>query len=564
MAYKKGTDRDQIPLVSISLEASISEDNPVRVIDAFVDWLDLSALGFTHTVDNTKGTSVYPPATLLKLYLYGYLNRHRSSRQLAKECERNIELHWLLRRLTPQYHTIADFRKDNAVALKGVFKEFTQLCIAMSLVEGKTIVFDGTRIHAQNSQKNNFNIKRLEKLLARIDTKTQAYEQYLIALDEQDKAESVQPDIVVPVGKTKPDIQETLRLLAERRTQYEAYTLQLKEAAQSGCPTEELQISTIDPDARAMAFKKNHTEVGYNIQTAGDAKHKLIIHFDVTNVNDNNALSDLAITTKDILHIKEGETYNALADTGYHNGEQLTLCEQANIITYVCPADINGEPSKKNNDKDPLFTKDKFLYDAQSDTYTCPNNQILKTNGTWYIEKITATRRQARKTKQYTLPTSVCQACPFSIQCQGNSVKHGKGRTIQRTLFDDAISNNRKRVLEKPDTYKQRKEIIEHPFGTIKRSWGFNYTLLRTKKKVAGEFALIYCAYNLRRLISILGVKDLVFALKSPNYTASHIFDCFTDFISALFVKPMKISAFHTLRLTHLLPFLTILPMSNN
>ena len=227
MAYKTGTDRHHIPLFAISLDASISEDNTVRVIDAFVDWLDLSALGFTHTVDNAKGTSVYPPATLLKLYLYGYLNRIRSSRRLELECTRNIELQWLLHRMTPCYHTIADFRKDNAVALKGVFKEFTQFCIAMSLVEGKTIVFDGTRIHAQNSQKNNFNAKRLEKLLARIDTKTQAYEQYLTALDEQDKAQSVQPDIVVPVGKTKTDIQKTLSLLAERRIQYEAYTAQL-------------------------------------------------------------------------------------------------------------------------------------------------------------------------------------------------------------------------------------------------------------------------------------------------------------------------------------------------
>jgi transposase len=544
MAYKTGTDRDQIPLTPISLEASISQDNPVRVIDAFVDWLDLSALGFTHTVDNPKGTSVYPPAILLKLYLYGYLNRHRSSRQLAKECERNIELHWLLKRLTPQYHTIADFRKDNAVALKGVFKEFTQFCIAMTLVEGETIVFDGTRIHAQNSQKNNFNAKRLEKLLTRIDTKTQAYEQYLIALDEQDKTEGIQPDIIVPVGKTKTDIQKTLTLLAERRVEYEAYQQQLKTAAEQGKPTEELQISTVDPDARAMAFKKNHTEIGYNVQTAGDAKHKLIIHFDVTNLNDNNALSDLAITTKDILHIKEGETYNALADTGYHNGEQLTKCEQANIITFVCPADINGEPSEKNNDKDPSFTKDKFIYDVQSDTYTCPNKQILKTNGTWYTEKVTATRRQARKTKQYILPSSVCQACPFSTQCQGKAVKHSKGRTITRTLFDEAVSNNRKRVLENPNAYKQRKEIIEHPFGTIKRSWGYNYTLLRTKIKVAGEFALIYCVYNLRRLISILGVKDLIIALKSPKNVITLIFDCFNDFIRALFVKPIKMLVF--------------------
>jgi transposase len=514
MSYKTGVSRTQIILPSC-LEDSIASDNEVRLIDAFVDWIDMEKLGFVHTTDNLLGTSMYPPPMLLKLYIYGYLNRIRSSRRLELECTRNIELHWLLHRMTPCYHTIADFRKNNPVALKGVFKEFTQFCITMSLVEGETVVFDGTRIHAQNNQKNNFNAGRLEKLLARIDTKTQKYEQYLKALDEQDKVETAQENTLVPAGKTKVVIENILALLEQKRLQYVTYQQQLKTAAEQGCPTEDLQISTVDPDARAMIFKKNHTEVGYNVQTAGDAKHKLIIHFDVTNVNDNNALSALAITTKDILHKKEDDTYKALADTGYHNGEELTKCEQAHINTFVSPADIGKEQDQTEPETKSRFTKDKFTYDAHSDTYTCPNDKQLKTNGTWYTSKVNATSRLERQTKQYTLPISVCRACPFSEQCQGNAVKHGRGRTINRTPFDDAVLANRNRVLAHPDTYKQRKEIIEHPFGTVKRSWGYYYTLLKTKKKVSGEFALIYLAYNLRRVISILGVEELKLALNT-------------------------------------------------
>jgi transposase len=563
MSYKTGVSRTQI-IAPSCLEDSIASDNVVRVVDAFVDWLDMGKIGFIHTTDNLLGTSMYPPAMLLKLYVYGYLNRIRSSRRLALECTRNIELHWLLHRMTPCYHTIADFRKNNPLALKGVFKEFTQFCITLSLVEGETVVFDGTKIHAQNNQKYNFNAGRLDKLLVRVATKTKEYDQYLIALDEQDKTEGTQPDIVVPVGKTKTDIEKTLALLEKKRIQYQAYQQQLKIAAEQGCPTEDLQISTVDPDARAMVFKKKNTEVGYNIQTAGDAKHKLIIHFDVTNVNDNNALSAIALATKEILHKKETQYYNALADTGYHNGKELSICEQANIKTFVCPDDLAQAKNNPETKTINPFHKDKFIYDELSDTYTCPNDQKLKTNGTWYISKVNAKSRLERQTKQYTLPISICRVCPFSQQCQGSAVKHGRGRTIHRTPFDDAVLANRKRVFANPDTYKQRKEIIEHPFGTIKRSWGFNYTLFRTKKKVAAEFALIYCAYNLRRLISILGVKELIVALNSPKYTASHIFDCFTDFMSALFVKPMKISGFQTLSLTRLSPFLTILSMSNN
>lgn len=517
MPYKTGVNRNQIDILPICLEDSIAEDNIVRVIDAFVNWLDLEKLGFIHTRDNQLGTSMYPPSTLLKLYLYGYLNRIRSSRRLELECTRNIELHWLLQKLMPHYHTIADFRKDNPKALKNVFDEFTQFCIAMSLIEGETLAFDGTKIRAQNNQKNNFNAGRLEKLLTRISNKTHEYEQYLRALDEQDEQEII-INTYIPHGKAKVDIEKTLAILEQRRLKYEGYQKQLSQLAEQECDTEDLQISTVDPDARAMSFKQNHIQVGYNVQTVGDAKEKLILDFDVTNVGDIHALPDLVLKARIILHKKEGETFNALADAGYHTGEDLMKCEQANVMTFVCPTDV-GTPAIKTlvqieTDK---FSKEYFIYDMSSDTYTCPNQQKLSSTGTWYVHKANYRRKKDRKYKQYTLPSKICQDCPFSVQCQGKRSQQWHGKTIERTEYDDAVEANRKRLIQNPKAYQLRKEIIEHPFGTIKRSWGFFYTLLRTKKKVNGEFALVYLAYNFRRVLNIVGVKGLNEALNTTK-----------------------------------------------
>jgi hypothetical protein len=454
---------------------------------------------------------------LLKLYLYGYLNRIRSSRRLELECTRNLELHWLLHRMTPGYHTISDFRKNNPESLKGVFKEFTQFCITLSLVGGEEVAFDGTKIHAQNNPKNNFNAARLEKLLLRIDSKTQQYEQYLQELDEQDK---LQNNDYVPHGKSKVDIEKTLSILAERKAKYEAFQNELKTLAENGCTTEELQISTVDPDARSMIFKHNNTAIGYNVQTAGDAKHKLIVHFEVTNVGDANALSALAIDTKQILGLGEDATYNALADAGYDTAEELAKCTKNGIITYVCPREVAAAQSKMPQEKaqqkqNPTFTKDQFKYDATTDSYTCPNQQKLTSNGTWYIHKATSKRGKDRKYKQYTLPSATCKTCPFAAECQGKRAAQWHGKTIERKEHDEAVEANRKRIIETPSYYQHRKEIIEHPFGTIKRSWGYNYTLLRTKKKVGGEFALIYLCYNFRRVLTILGVKGLKNALNA-------------------------------------------------
>jgi transposase len=520
MAYKTGVDRDQLTLIPLSLEDSISPDNAVRVVDAFVDCLDLKTLGFTHATENEKGASSYAPTTLLKLYLYGYLNRIRSSRRLATECRRNIELHWLLCRLTPQYHTIADFRKDNPAALKGVFKEFTQFCMAQKLIEGETVAIDGTKIQAQNNQKNNFNAARLEKLLNRIETKTQEYEQYLKELDEQDQTDdanqTVRPPLSMPQAKTKEEVEKTLKVLKERRIEYQNHQNQLQKAKEQGGTTEDLQISTVDPDARQLSFKGSHTAVGYNIQTVGDAKNSLVAHFEVTNVFDLYALSGLAIDAKTALSLNAQDSLKALADAGYHLGSELTKCIDNNIQTFVSPTDVTILQGRIG--QQPLsFSKDQFKYDALKDVYICPNNQQMTSNGTWYERKKSKSSNQTYKIKQYTLPSKVCQACPFAEKCQGKRKTQWHGKTIEHLEHQAAIQKNTDNLQKDPKTYQKRKEIIEHPFGTIKRSWGYNYTLLRTKKKVAGEFALIFLCYNIRRAISIMGVKALIQTFKNKK-----------------------------------------------
>jgi transposase len=537
MAYKTGTDRLQLNLFPINLEEGISSDNTVRVIDTFVDWLDLSELGFQHSSDNLRGTSMYMPSMLLKLYLYGYLNRIRSSRRLETECTRNIELHWLLHRLRPAYHTIADFRKDNSVAIKGAFKKFTEFCIAATLVEGETVAIDGTKIHAQNNRKNNFNAARLERLLTRIESRTQEYEQYLKDLDIQDKQESQHPKPILH-GKSKEEVLASMAILQERQRTYKEYQSKLLELKKAGCSTEELQISTIDPDARALSFKQANTEVGYNIQTASDAKNKIIVHFEVTNVIDSYALAKTSMDTKTALNLKKEDNLNVLADTGYHTGTEFIKCANNGITTFVNPPQTPKNITLEGEEK---FGKDKFKYDKASDTYTCPNQEILRTNGKDYIHKGNRKGLPFRKYKQYTLKSSTCQQCPYASKCQGNRFKQSHGRIIERIESDDLIEANRKRIQENKGVYQRRKELIEHPFGTIKRGWGYNYTLVKTKEKVSGEFALVFLCYNLRRAMSILGNKALKEALKRHFLCFEASFKAFTDILFMKTIKSFKL-----------------------
>jgi transposase len=502
MNYQQGNPREQMSMMS--LECAIAADNPVRLIDLFVDQLDLSKLGFNKTSFKQEGRPCYQAADMLKLYYYGYLNRVRSSRRLEAECRRNIEVWWLMRELKPGYHTIADFRKDNADALKKAFKMFVLFLKGEDMFSKELIAVDGTKIRAQNSNKNNFNEARLKKNLAYIESKAEAY---IKELDDCDTSEDKHVSEI-----KKKEIHQKLDILKQRKQKYEQLD---KELTQS----EATQISTTDEESRSLKIKDNIAEIAYNIQAATDSKHSMIVEFDTINENDQNQLGNM---TAKAMQALEAEQIKVLADKGYHVGKQLQICREQGAATLVAYIDRN--PRSKHID--PAYQTDKFIYDSISDTYICPQGAVLTTNGISY-EK----RRKGRTTylvKQYN--TTQCKTCPVKHLCTS-----AKGsRQIERSQYQEVIDENNKRVDANAALCKKRQQIVEHPFGTIKRGWGYSYTLLRSIKKVNGEIAIIFTVYNLRRAISILGVTELLSRLKKWKLV---FYSLKTGLIRALFGK---------------------------
>ena len=481
-----GAHRNQLQM--ISLDQLIGEDHLVRVIEAFVDYLSLEELGFVIKGKSKEGRPAYQAEILLKLYLYGYQNRIRSSRRLERECTRNIDLWWLLHQQVPCYKTIANFRKDNSKALRRVFRQFNALCLDWSLFEGKTIAVDGSKFKGQNSKKNNYNKKKVERHLNYIDKKTAEYFELLENMDAKESAEYEEIDMKID-------------LLNERRKKYEELEESLEKVSEEG----ELQISTVDPDARALPLHMGIVEVGYNIQSAVDAANKMVVDYQVTNKNDTYALSEISISAKEILEVEE---LDVLADKGYHNGYEMERCSNNDITTYISPKDTSVKSKEK------AYRKNQFVYNAEADTYTCPEFKTLKSNGKWYKKNV-GKNRKPYHVKVYKLPFHVCNNCPVRLKCAGAAnLKNSKGRPIERSQYDDYIKANKDRVNQNKDYYRQRQAIVEHPFGTIKRNWGFDHTLLKTKEKVDGEFALIFLSYNLRRAMSTLGALALINRLK--------------------------------------------------
>ena len=480
----------------MSLEAEIAADNPVRLIDLFVDQLDLGKLGFTKTSFKQEGRPSYQAADLLKLYYYGYLNRVRSSRKLEAECKRNIEVWWLIRELKPGYHTIADFRKSNVDALKQAFKMFVSFLKGEDLVSKELIAVDGTKIKAQNSKKNNFNEARLKKHLAYIESKAEAY---IKELNDCDAAEDRQASEL-----KKKEIHQKLNTLKQRKQKYQQLSEELKESGAN-------QISTTDAESRSLKIKDNIAEIGYNIQAATESKHSMIVEFDTINENDQNQLSSM---TSKAMHILEVKHITVLTDKGYHVGKQLEICRQQGVITLVSYIDRN--PRSKHID--PAYQTDQFIYDPVSDTYTCPQGATLATNGKYY-EKIRK-GRTSYLIKQYS--TRQCRNCPVRQLCTRSSKGY---RQIERSQYQEVIDENNRRVDANAALCKKRQQIAEHPFGTIKRGWGYSFTLLRSIKKVNGEMAIIFTMYNLRRAISILGTPELLNRLKKWKDAFCHYKD---------------------------------------
>ncbi len=491
MEFIKGSNRHQSYFAT--LEDQVAADNPVRLMDAFVDKLDLLQLGFTSTVHKTEGRPPYAPGVLLKLYLYGYLNKIRSSRKLERECIRNIELQWLLQNLRPNYHTIADFRKLHAQPLQSMFKIYVQFLSDAGLLGKTTIAVDGSKFKAVNSKKNNYNQKKIDKHRGFIEDKTA---KYLQELDELDKQESNSDEVMVK----KEKIAEVLTKLKERTIKYDTLQEQLDN-------TTDKQISTNDGDSRSIIIVKNIVEVAYNTQNAVDDKHNLIVHTQATNSNDGKALYKAAVQAKENLQLQKEDTITVLADKGYHTGAELQQCQKENMITHVAYKD---QPSVKHIATD--FLSENFSYEKATDSYTCPAGATLTTLGTWHNKKGEANETSYRFK---TYRTEACKTCSLKHQC----TKLPK-RIIHRSEYQDAVDVNDNNIKNNPQYYKRRQAIVEHPFGTIKRHWGFTHTLVKGLEKVNGEMNLIMFCYNFLRTKNILGFDKMLEAIKNwqPDY----------------------------------------------
>ena len=477
MNVQKGISREQMWMISLDME--ISEDSVVRLIDLFVGHIDLDKHGFTKTKAKKEGCPIYQASDLLKLYYYGYFNRIRSSRRLAAECCGNVELWWLLHQLKPGYHTIADFRKDNPIALKNSFKMFVSFLKGEDLLGGELVAIDGTRIRAQNNKSNNYNEAKLKKRLEYIEAKAESYIQELEKCDaEEDRQEAAELN--------KKQITEKLKTLQQRKIKYADLQTTLQQS-------EEKQISTVDADSRSLPIKDKILDVCYNVQAANDSKHSLIVDFDTINEGDQGQLSTMAGKVKDIL---QAENLTVLADKGCHVGRELEAAKENNIITVIA----YPQPRDRSDKIDPAYYTNKFIYDKQTDSYTCPVGCELTTNGKEYSKGIKD--RTSYTVKTYT--TTGCLTCPFKKSCTTS-----KRRKIDRSEYQDIIDENNKRVDENPQLYKRRPLISEHVFGTIKQSWGYSFTLVKGLQKVNAEMAIIFTMYNLRRAMSILGVKEL-------------------------------------------------------
>ena len=489
MQHITGISRHQLHFSS--LEDFISADNQVRFIDAFVMYLDFTKLGFTAKTIKSQGRPSYDSKLFLKIYLYGYLNGIRSSRILEKESFRNIEMKWLLEDIRPNYHSISDFRKDNPVALKKLFKLYVWFLKDADLIGGEIIAIDGTKTRAHNSKKANFNQKKIDKHLEYIEAKAQ---EYLDALEENDAKEN--PAKI-------HNIQQKIERLKQNKIRYELLEEKLKE---SGEP----QISTTDSDARALLVQGQVVEISFNMQAAVDAKHNLVVATHTINRNDRNALSAIAIEAKENLEI---ETYAALVDKGYHNGREIEVCKQGNITTIVA----QPEQGKNKENTHPDYLIAKFEYDKTTDTYSCPQGETLTTTGKWYKKTMD---RDSYEFKRYGTPK--CRQCPVQDLCTSRA----EGRKIDRSQYADAVAENNKRYQENQQLYRKRQEINEHIFGTIKRQWGYNHTNLTGLEKVNGEHSLIMLVYNIKRSINILGVPELIAKLKKWNspYKAKVLF----------------------------------------
>jgi transposase len=476
--FVEGADRRQSTLLPDCLDDWIDESNPVRAVDVFVDGLDLAKLGFDGVVPEATGRPSYHPSVLLKLYIYGYLNRIQSSRRLEREAGRNLEVIWLLRHLTPDDKTIADFRKDNGSAIRKVCARFVALCRQMGLLTKASVAIDGSKFKAVNTRDKNFTRGKVERRRAQLEESVARYLAQLDTADRQEPSEAL-------AAKTAHLKEKLVKLESEMQRLAALEKLMLASPDQ--------QISLTDPDSRSMATSgRGSGVVGYNVQVAVDTEHHLIVTHEVTNSGSDRAqLANVASQAKDVLGVDKLE---AVADRGYFSGEEILACHKAGVAVTLPKPMTSGIEAKGR------FGKQDFVYLSEEDVYRCPAGEKLK----YYYTN----EEKGQKLRRYW--TNACRHCAIKHRCTT-----GPQRRITRWEHEHVLEAVQKRLDENPQAMRQRRETVEHPFGTLKMRMGATHFLMKRLPKVATEMALHVLAYNLTRVMNIVGVKPLIAAIRA-------------------------------------------------
>lgn len=488
MGYITGESRNQIMLFPESIDEYISDENSVRVIEVYVEKLNIEELGFTKSTPNDTGRPPYSPKDMLKLYIYGYLNRIRSSRRLEKEASRNVELMWLLKKLTPDHKTIARFRSENAKALKGVFRDFVKLCLGLGLYGRELAAIDGSKFKAVNSTDRNLSVTELSERIKRLDARIN---EYILQMNETDATEAGNSEV-----NETPDVKQIVDKLSTSKNTYESYLAELTESG-------ETQKSLTDPDARLMKDAKGF-DVSYNVQTSIDSKNKLIAEFNVTNDgNDMKQLTEMATATAKIL---EAPTITAAADMGYNNASEMAKCLEAGITPQVAGSEGNICIPCAAHEAQKIVAQvnGKAVYLKERNLAICPMGNILYPK--FY-------KNSGRTAIYYNY--NACTNCT----CRCTSVKYRtfavrmKKAEFSKEFNAEDLYVKQIYIKPDPDIISRRKELAEHPFGTIKRGMDAGYLLTKGLEKVTSEFSLVFLTYNLKRVINIMGVKNLLTAL---------------------------------------------------
>ncbi len=470
--FIEGEDRTQATLFPERIDDYVAEDSPVRVVDVFIDDLDISGLGF-RTEPNATGRPSYHPKMMLKLYVYGYLNRVQSSRRLEREAQRNVELMWLTGRLAPDFKTIADFRKDNGEAIRLVCREFVMLCRKLGLLNNTLVAIDGSKFKAVNNRDKNFTRAKMKRRLAEVEA---SVDRYLTQLTEVDATETD--------DDKGPELERKITQLREEMARLKKFEVRMLEAPDK-------QLSLTDPDARSMNSRGTGM-VGYNVQSAVDSQHHLIIAHEVTNVgSDRSQLANVAKQAKETL---QAETLDVVADRGYYNGDEIRACEQAGIDAYLPKPKTSGNKAKG------LFDRSAFTYVDKDDEYECPAGERL-------IYRFTRTEK-GKDIRRYW--SSACPRCPIKAQCTT-----GDNRRVSRWVHADVLDRAQARLDKQPDSMRVRRATVEHPFGTIKSWMGATHFQMKTLPRVSTEMSLHVLSYNMKRAINLLGTEKIIATIRA-------------------------------------------------